>query len=122
MRVIPLLVRLGASVDGLLRGRYTRESDLAAGRIEIPARTLVIAGLALGVTYGAFMGLFALLRGGWAGFAQWLITMLKVPLLFLLTLGVTFPSLYVTAALTNSPLAAWSTLRLLLAVSLARTD
>lgn len=30
-------------IDQLLRGGFTRESDLAAGRIRVPVRTLVTA-------------------------------------------------------------------------------
>ena len=44
---------------------------------------------------------------------QMLATILKVPLLFLLTLIVTFPSLYVFSALSGSRLSAGATLRLL---------
>lgn len=101
-------------VDGLLRGHYTQREELAQGRIEVPVRTLIRAGFALGALYGVFMGLFGALRGGRDGGMQLLASTLKVPLLFLLTLVVTFPSLYVFSALRNSRLAAGQTLRLLL--------
>jgi hypothetical protein len=61
------------------------------------------------------MGLFAGLRGGAGSIAQLLTSMLKVPALFLLTLVVTFPSLYVFSALSGSRLQFKDTLRLLLA-------
>lgn len=101
-------------VDGLLRGRYTQREELARGRIEVPVGTLIRAGFALGALYGVFMGLFGSMRGGRDGGMQLLASTLKVPLLFLLTLVVTFPSLYVFSALRDSRLAAGQTLRLLL--------
>ena len=103
-----------ADIDRLLRGHYTRQEDLEAGRIRIPIRSLVLAGLLLGGTYGLFMGLFAVLRGGDMSWLQMVTTMIKVPLLFLLTLAVTFPSLYVFSALSGSKLMAPDVLRLLL--------
>ena len=78
-------------VDSLLRGRFTRPIDLGAGRIDVPVRRLVIAAVAMGALYGAFMGLFAALRGGPDGARQLAASVVKVPLLFLLTLVVTFP-------------------------------
>ena len=107
-------------VDSLLRGRFTRRDDLAAGKVDVPVRRLFLAALAMGALYGLFMGLFALLRGGTApheldGVKQFFATLGKVPLLFLLTLLVTFPSLYVCSALSNSRLQSLPTLKLLLA-------
>ncbi|MEO0652350.1 MAG: hypothetical protein AAFZ65_16880, partial [Planctomycetota bacterium] len=99
------------------RGRLTREEDLAAGRVDVPARTLAIGATALGALYGAFMGLFAALRSDNASFLQLLSATLKVPLLFLLTLAVTYPSLYVVSALFDSKLGHRETLRLLLAAT-----
>jgi hypothetical protein len=103
-----------AQVDRLLRGHYTRPADLREGKIEVPVRTLVVLGLVLGALYGVFMGLYAVLRPTNPSFAQLIVTALKVPLLFLLTLVVTFPSLYVFSALANSRLGSLDTLRLLL--------
>jgi hypothetical protein len=60
------------------------------------------------------MGLHAVLRPEAPSIAQLLATMVKVPLLFLLTLAVTFPSLYVFSTLLGSRLRAAETLRLLL--------
>jgi len=102
------------TIDELLRGRLTRKEDLAAGRIDIPVATLVVAGLALGAAYGVFMGLYAPLRAENPSFLQLLVTAAKVPLLFLLTLVVTYPSLYVVSALFDSKLRHRETLRLLL--------
>lgn len=110
------------TTDRLLRGGFTRPDDLRQGRIRAPLTALVGLGLGLGAIYGAFMGLFGILRPENPEPLQLLATTLKVPLLFLLTLVVTFPSLYVVSALANSRLRAPDTLRLLLvavAVNLA---
>jgi len=56
-----------------------------------------------------------LLRGGSGSGLQLVATALKVPLLFLLTLVVTLPSLYVLSALARSRLSFTHTVRLLLA-------
>lgn len=103
------------TIDDLLRGNLTRREDLAEGKITVPVRTLVLAGLALGMTYGACMGLFAPLRDGNPSFGQLFASMIKVPLLFILTLVVTYPSLYVVSAMFDSKLRFTETLRLLLA-------
>jgi hypothetical protein len=102
-------------VDRLLRGGYTRREDLLEGRIGVGAGPLTTAGLVLGATYGAFMGIYAVLRTQNPSWPQLAATVVKVPLLFLLTLVVTFPSLYVFSALANSRLRGPDTLRLLLA-------
>jgi hypothetical protein len=103
-------------IDRLLRGGFTQKDDLQSGRIQVPVATLVKAGLLLGVAYGVFMGLYAGIRSDnpdwWKQLAA---TTVKVPLLFLLTLVVTFPSLYVFSALANTRLRHLDTLRLLLA-------
>lgn len=101
-------------VDQLLRGQFTRPEDLAEGRVAVPTRTLVLVAVLLGVSYGAFMGLYGALRPEHASALQVAGSALKVPLLFLLTLVVAFPSLYVLSALANSRLSATDTLRLLL--------
>lgn len=70
--------------------------------------------IVLGAVYGFFMGWFALARGG-DGWKQMLAGTVKLPALFLLTLLVTFPSLYVFSALAGSRLTFRSTMRLLVA-------
>src|SRR4051794_1217402 len=67
-----------AGVDKLLRGGYTQGADLAYGRVPVNEKILVVAGVVLGGFYGAFMGLYSLMRGGaWAAL-QVLATMAKV--------------------------------------------
>jgi hypothetical protein len=104
-----------SSLDRLLRGEYTKKDELQGGRIAVPASRLVLAAIGLGGFYGACMGLYTAMGGrehtGWALLA----TAVKVPLLFLATLLVTFPSLYVFAALANSRLGMREMLRLFVA-------
>jgi len=101
-------------VDSILRGRYTSQESLAAGRVDVEAGVLVRVGLVLGVVYGASLGAFGLSHGGDQAWLQLLASAAKLPLLFFLTLVVTFPSLYVFSALQRSPLRPLATLRLLL--------
>lgn len=108
-------MRVLATIDDLLRGRLTQRADLVAGRVEVPVATLVFAGLVLGGIYGVAMGLFGPLRAANPSVWQLLATAAKVPLLFVLTLVVTYPSLYVVSALFDSRLRHRETLRLLLA-------
>ena len=102
-------------IDRLLRGDFTRGGDPAAVQA-VSLGSLIRAGFAMGAIYGVFMGLYAVARPDHRSVAQFLATTAKVPLLFLLTLFVTFPSLYVFSALANSRARFLETLRLLLAV------
>ncbi|HYC78617.1 MAG TPA: hypothetical protein VEI02_13400 [Planctomycetota bacterium] len=102
-------------IDRLLRGRLTAEQDLREGRIGGASRAFALASVLLGVVYGAFMGIYGATRNVRPSWEQWLATTVKLPLLFLLTLAVTFPSLYVFSALKGSRLGLSDTVRLLLA-------
>ncbi len=106
--------RLFQTIDNLLRGGFTQREDLAAGDIRIPVRSLMMASIVLGTVYGVFMGLYACLRPTNANYAQLAATTVKVPLLFLLTLIVAYPSLYVFSALSGSRLRFLQTLRLVM--------
>lgn len=101
-------------LDRVLRGDYVRQEQLATGRIEVPTRRLIALGLLLGGLYGFGVGSYALFRGADQAWLQALTAACKVPLLFLCTLLVTFPSLYVFAALQRLPLDLRNLLRLLL--------
>jgi hypothetical protein len=107
--------RLIQDVDRLLRGGYTSREALESGRLGAALPMLLVSGSALGAAYGVFMGLYGALRPGNPSVAQLLATTIKVPFLFLATLVVTFPSLYVFSALAGSRLLFLDTLRLLLA-------
>lgn len=109
---LPIL-SYATEIDRTLRGNHTTPDQLASGRIDIPVRKLVIGSIVLGVLYGSFMGLYGGLRASSGGTLQVLATMVKVPLLYLLTLSVTFPSLYVFSTLAGSRMDAVNTLRLL---------
>lgn len=103
------------TLDRLLRGEVTRLPALRAGKLDIPVWGFAIVIDLLGLIYGLCMGVFALTPGGSHHGMQVLASMLKVPALFLLTLLVTFPSLYVFNALVGSRLSIPTVLRLLVA-------
>lgn len=116
------LTSFAGDIDRALRGDLTTAEALRAGKVAISGSRLVQASLILGLLYGLCMGLFPVLRDSVGGWQQLGATMLKVPLLFLLTLVVTLPSLYVFSALAGCRLRAADTTRLLviaIAVDLA---
>jgi hypothetical protein len=104
-------------LDDLLRGRRTTPELLAGGKIDIPLRTFVLLAVILGAIYGFFMGWFGLFNpdARFHGVPQLLATIAKIPALFLFTLVVTFPSLYVFNALVGGRLDFGMTLKLLVA-------
>lgn len=102
-------------LDRILRGEATRPEALRRGTIVVPVGGLTVVLVVLGAAYGACMGSFALFKAGGPSWLQMLAGMVKVPALFLLTLAVTFPSLYVFNALVGSRLTLVPVLRLLLA-------
>jgi hypothetical protein len=103
------------ALDQLLRGETTRLSALKSGRLEIPLRGLTVLIVVLGCIYGICMGVFALLRETGPEWNQLFAAFAKVPALFLLTLAITFPSLYVFNALVGSRLRFFDVMRLLIA-------
>jgi hypothetical protein len=105
---------LGA-LDKILRGEMTKVGNLQQSLAEVPIAGMVVLIIALGAIYGMGMGTFALAKAGGPSFAQFVASGVKIPLLFLLTLLVTFPSLYVFNALVGSRLDLVAVLRLLLA-------
>ena len=103
-----------AAVDGLLRGKRTDDAALRDNAQALPARLFVPAAVVLGAIYGFFMAWYAIAnREMDAAAQQALASMVKLPMLFLLTLAVTFPSLYVFNALVGCRLGLKPTLRLL---------
>jgi hypothetical protein len=103
------------ALDRILRGESTRPSAIRGGVIDVPARGLSVVLIVLGLLYGFCMGWFGLFKAEGPEFRQLIASMIKVPALFLLTLLVTFPSLYVFNALVGSRLNLMAVLRLLLA-------
>lgn len=101
-------------LDRLLRGQATSLTELRGGVLQIPAAGLTAVIVLLGLIYGLCMGLFSVLGSGNDAWLQIPSTMAKVPALFLCTLIVTFPSLYVFNALVGSRLNFPAVLRLLI--------
>ncbi|MBN1510435.1 MAG: hypothetical protein JXB13_00330 [Phycisphaerae bacterium] len=104
-------------VDDLLRGRRTAPEILSKGEIPLPLRVFTPMSILLGLIYGFFMGWYALFSRENPAYAQMLASTVKLPALFLLTLIVTFPSLYVFNALVGCRLSFSATLRLLVGVT-----
>ena len=102
-------------LDRVLRGEGTRADELRDGRLHVSARAMLLAVLLLGAFYGACMGCYNLVAGQGGAWLQIPSSAAKVPALFLLTLAVTFPSLYVFNALVGSRLKLADMLRLILA-------
>lgn len=105
-------------LDRLLRGELTHPEALRGGTLRVSVDRLALAVLLLGMIYGACMGCYALFDTHGTSLPQFLMTVGKVPLLFALTVIVTFPSLYVFNALVGSNLGLLATARLV-AASLA---
>ena len=102
-------------LDKILRGDATRLSSLADAEIKIPVGGLSVAVLLLGVLYGMCAGSFAMLQTAGQAYQQFIASAIKLPMLFFLTLLVTFPSLYVFNALIGTRLSVVSVVRLLIA-------
>lgn len=99
-----------------MKERLSRLGDLlrASNANLVPSlsiRFLLAAAACLGATYGLSMGLYAVRTRGWEGLLQLASSTIKLPLLFILTTAVTFPSLYVFNTLLGSRLTFEQTLR-----------
>src|SRR5262245_29816974 len=101
-------------VDEVLRGERTRPEVLRERGLDVNGVRLAAAIVFLGMLYGLCMGSFSLLKDvpselndPSGRYWQVVASVLKTPLLFLLTLAVTLPSLYVSNALVGSRLR-WS--------------
>jgi len=101
-------------LDGLLRGNGVLSGAGEASEVDFPAPTSLKLTLLLGAIYGACMGLFSLSAGQHLAWLQLVASALKLPLLFLATLAVTFPALYVFSVLGGSRLGLVSLLRAIL--------
>jgi hypothetical protein len=97
-----------------LRGQRTAQAELASGDVRFGLSLSVRTVIYLGGIYGLCMGLFAVTGGRSDAWLQILASALKVPALFLLTLVVTSPSLYVFSALVGSHLRFFPVMRLLM--------
>jgi hypothetical protein len=103
------------SLDRVLRGEATSAAALKSNELDVPVWGLCVLIDLLGLLYGLCMGVFDLTAGGHDAWKQTVSCMMKVPALFLLTLLVTLPSLYVFNAMVGSRLTLRSMIRLLVA-------
>jgi hypothetical protein len=103
------------ALDAVLRGEATHPSRLQDGKLRLPLPGLTVFIVLLGAFYGFCMGWFALVNRDTPEYAQVAASMVKVPALFVLTLLVTLPSLYVFNALVGSRLSARTVLQVLVA-------
>lgn len=101
-------------VDVLLRDRETVSSEEALGRMRVASLAIII--LLLGAVYGIFMGVYGMSSREVLEYRQMVSSMWKVPALFLLTLLICFPSLYVFSTLLGSRLSFLATLKTLLGI------
>lgn len=96
--------------------------ELDASQPRLSLGRLVLVALALGATYGFFMGWYAVAlhwgSGRPDGYLQLLAGIVKLPALFLCTLAVTFPSLFVFSSLAGVALDLAATLRVLVSAIL----
>jgi hypothetical protein len=102
-------------LDRILRGEATDPSASGESGLSIALGPLVLANLSLAAFYGLCMGVYGLFGRAEPEFRQLAANAIKVPLLFVLTILVTFPSLYVFNALVRSPLGIRELARLLAA-------
>ena len=102
-------------LDKILRGDATQLPSLQQGKIEIDTSGLSMVLLLLGMVYGLCAGSYAIIQSGGQNYMQLIASMVKIPLLFFLTLAITFPSLYVFNTLIGSRLSIISSMRLLIA-------
>lgn len=102
-------------LDRILRGDATRLPALREGRIDVDIGGLSVVLFVLGLISGGCVGTYSVFRDGGPYFQQLVASTVKLPALFLLTLLVTFPSLYVFNALVGSRLHFVAVLRLLVA-------
>jgi hypothetical protein len=110
------------ALDRVLRGDATRLPALREGTIDIPVWALLVVLVLLAMAAGACTGMNAVItrhnRGGadvYMGWQQLGASTIKVPMLFGLTLLITFPSLYVFNALVGSKLNMGAMVKLLIA-------
>ena len=101
-------------LDRILRGEATAAPALSRdGLAVIPLAPLFAVNVLLAAWYGACMGVFGLSGRAEPEWRFMLADAVKVPLLFLLTLAVTFPSLYVFNTILGSKLPFGELVRLL---------
>lgn len=106
--------QLWRQVDELLRGKSLYEGEAALEKLR--PWQLVSAAVVFGMVYGFFMGWYGLFSRPEPEYRQVIACMLKVPALFLLTLFICYPSLYVFSTMLGSRLSFSGTLVLLMGI------
>lgn len=102
------------SIDSLLRGKRTTELALRDSAANLSVRTFAPAGIVLGAIFGLCMASYSLANRTFSESSQQaLAAMVKLPALFLITLVISFPSLYVFNVLIGCRLGMRASLRLL---------
>ena len=109
-----MLIKALKDLDQVLRGEKTQLTDLRDGTVDVSFPGLASLVAVLGAISGACVGVFALFRDP-PVYQQVIASASKVPALFLLTLLITFPSLYVFNALVGSRLRLIALSKLLIA-------
>lgn len=104
-----------SELDRILRGEPSSLAAIRNRTLDVSATRLTILVFFMALIYGLFAGIYALHRPFDQGMRQLFATMIKLPALFLLTVVVTLPSLYVFNALVGSRLGLSSVVRLLAA-------
>jgi hypothetical protein len=102
------------SLDRVLRGDATQPETLSREGLAIPVWPVLRVVVLLALVYGLCMGTYGIARPRDPQVLQLIATTAKLPALFLLTLLVTFPSLYVFNTLLGSRLPALDLLRLVI--------
>ncbi|MEL6189401.1 MAG: hypothetical protein AAFU79_32665 [Myxococcota bacterium] len=97
--------------ERLIRGDLTRPDDLADGHIDLSPGSSARIVVVFGALAGALVGVYSL-SGGWTSAPQLLASTVKLPLMFIITVGVCFPSLFVFSALFGARLPLGAVLRL----------
>lgn len=96
-------------IDGILRNREECFNDIFEGR-DVPKQTFMLLGITI-----ALLAWYGFVMGTANGFSWYLVSSpVKVPLLFLLTLGVCYPVLYVVNVIMGSRLGFLQTFALIL--------
>ena len=106
--------KLWREVDELLRNRDGVLTESALGQVS--ALRFLVASVLLGAVYGCLMGFYGVFSRATPEYRMILADVWKVPVLFVFSLFVCFPSLYVFSTLLGSRLSFRATLNLLLAI------
>jgi len=102
-------------IDRILRGELTSATKLGESGLSFPLSHVIYANILLAAFTGVCLGVYGIANRSDAEYRFMVADAIKVPLLFLLTLAITFPSLYVFNALAGSRLGVAQLARLMAA-------